>query len=45
MPQMLRIALSDSLSYNSITNEGGPVNNFRFSRFRRIKINSGLGVI
>lgn len=44
MPQMLRIALSDGLSYNPSNLQGGAHNNFNFSKFRKIKINSGLSV-
>jgi hypothetical protein len=43
MSQLLRLAMSDSLSYDPINKIGGPFNNFAFSKFK--KANSGLGVI
>jgi catalase (peroxidase I) len=42
MPQMLRIALSDSLTYSSTLDNSGPHAHFNFSKFRKLKVNSGL---
>jgi cytochrome c peroxidase len=42
MPQLLRIAVSDALSYNPQTNSGGATANFNFSKFKKLKINAGL---
>jgi hypothetical protein len=44
MPQLLRFALSDGLSYDPLNKTGGPFNNFPFSKFKKASINSGLGV-
>lgn len=44
MPQTMRLALADSLSFNPTTKEGGARGNFKFSKFRKLKINSGLTV-
>ena len=42
MPQLLRIALSDALTYHSNNEYSGPRGHFNFSKFRKIKVNSGL---
>jgi hypothetical protein len=42
MPQVLRIALTDSLTYDG--KNGGSVANFRFSKFKKLKELNGLGV-
>ena len=44
MPQLLRFALSDGLSYDPLNKTGGPFNNFPFSKFKKAAINTGLGV-
>ncbi len=44
MPQMLRLALSDSLSYDPVNKIGGPCNNYSFSKFKKAHVNTGLGV-
>jgi catalase (peroxidase I) len=43
MPQMLRIALSDALTYSPEVPTSGAKGNFNFSKFRKLKVNSGLG--
>jgi hypothetical protein len=45
MPQMLRFAMSDALSYDPITKVGGPFNNYTYTKFKKAKINTGLAVI
>lgn len=42
MPQTLRLALSDSLSYDGKI--GGPNANFNFSKYKKLKENKGLSV-
>lgn len=42
MPQLLRIALSDALSFNPNRKIGGAKANFNFSKFRKLKANAGL---
>jgi hypothetical protein len=42
MPGFLRLALIDSLSYNSKTQTGGAINNFRSSDFKKLKCFHGL---
>lgn len=42
MSQMLRIALSDALSFNPNIATSGAKANFNFSKFRKSKVNSGL---
>ena len=42
MPQMLRIAMSDALSFNPSVETSGPRAHFNFSKFRKLKENSGL---
>ena len=44
MPQILRFAMSDGLSYDPLNKTGGPFNNFPFSKFKKAAINTGLGV-
>jgi hypothetical protein len=44
MPQLLRLALSDSLSYDPVNKIGGPFNNFSFTKFKKSHVNSGLSV-
>jgi hypothetical protein len=42
MPQTLRLALSDSLSFDGRI--GGSVANFNFSKYKKLKENKGLSV-
>ena len=42
MPQLLRIALSDALTFNPKIETSGPRGHFNFSKFRKLKVNSGL---
>jgi hypothetical protein len=42
MPGILRLALIDSLSFNSKTQTGGAIDNFRNSDFTKLKCYSGL---
>jgi cytochrome c peroxidase len=42
MPQMLRIAMSDALSFNPGVETSGPRAHFNFSKFRKLKANTGL---
>jgi catalase (peroxidase I) len=44
MPQLLRIAMSDALTYNPNVENTGPKAHFNFNRFRKLKVNSGLNV-
>ncbi len=44
MPQLLRLAMSDSLSYDPVNKTGGPFNNFSFTKFKKAHINAGLSV-
>jgi hypothetical protein len=45
MPQTLRLALSDAMSYDPNSKIGGAKNNFNFSKFKKLKSNHGLNVI
>lgn len=45
MPGFLRLALSDSLSFNAEEHVGGAVNNFHSHNFLKLPINSGLKTI
>ena len=42
MPGFLRLALSDSLSFDPSHKSGGAINNFNDHHFAKLKINSGL---
>jgi L-ascorbate peroxidase len=42
MPQVMRIALSDALTYKPGVNTSGPRAHFNFSKFRKLKANAGL---
>ncbi len=42
MPGFLRLALSDSLSFNESAHTGGAINNFNNHSFAKLKINNGL---
>lgn len=42
MPGFLRLALSDSLSFNSVEHSGGAINNFHSHNFLKLPVNSGL---
>lgn len=42
MPAFLRLALSDSLSFDPETRMGGTINNFNSHNFLKLSINSGL---
>lgn len=42
MPGFLRLALSDSLSWNSEKKIGGSIGNFKSSEFASLQINKGL---
>jgi hypothetical protein len=44
MPQMLRFAMSDALSYDPVRQIGGPFANYAFTKFKKAKINTGLSV-
>ena len=41
-PGFLRLALSDSLSFNPTKNTGGAINNYNNHHFLKLKVNSGL---
>lgn len=41
-PGFLRLALSDSLSFNPSKNTGGAINNYNNHHFLKLKVNSGL---
>jgi catalase (peroxidase I) len=43
MPQMLRIGMSDALTFSSGKEGTGARGHFNFSRFRKLKENTGLG--
>lgn len=45
MPQFLRMSLIDGLTYNPSSNLGGPAAHYKFSKFKKSKINYGLGVL
>ncbi len=40
MPNFLRMALADGLSYNPLNNSGGAIDNFRQKEFLKLKVNS-----
>ena len=42
MPQLLRIAMSDALTFNPKIETTGPRAHFNFNKFRKLKVNSGL---
>lgn len=42
MPQILRIAISDALSFNKSLENSGARAHFNFSKFRKLKSNTGL---
>jgi hypothetical protein len=44
MPQMLRFAMSDALSYDPVRKIGGPFANYAFTKFKKAKVNTGLAV-
>jgi hypothetical protein len=44
MPQMLRLAMSDSLSFDPVRHIGGPFCNYSFTKFKKAKINTGIAV-
>ncbi len=45
MPQFLRMSLIDGLTYNPSSNLGGPAAHYKFSKFKKSKLNHGLGVL
>jgi hypothetical protein len=45
MPQFLRMSLIDGLTYSPSSNLGGPAAHYKFSKFKKSKINHGLGVL
>lgn len=45
MPQFLRMSLVDGLAFNPNNNLGGSGAHYKFSKFKKSKINQGLGVI
>lgn len=42
MPEFLRMALSDSMSYDKAEEKGGAINNFRNAAFKKLKIHHGM---
>ena len=44
MPQFLRMSLVDGLAFNPNNNLGGSGAHYKFSKFKKSKINHGLGV-
>jgi catalase (peroxidase I) len=42
MPHILRIAVSDALTFSPEVDTSGPRGHFNFNKFRKLKINSGL---
>lgn len=44
MPQFLRMSLIDGLAYNPSNKLGGAAH-YKFSKFKKNKINHGLGVL
>ncbi len=44
MPQFLRMSLVDGLAFNPNNNLGGAGAHYKFSKFKKLKVNQGLGV-
>jgi len=44
MPQFLRMSLVDGLAFNPNNNLGGAGAHYKFSKFKKLKLNQGLGV-
>ena len=42
MPQLLRVAMSDALTYSPNIESSGPRAHFNFGKFRKLKVNTGL---